>query len=525
MPVTYIPGSPNQTPDQIDPRGLVQLAVAVHQQKQADAQQKRQNALELIKMVSENPDLATMVDHKKIEGAFKDAGMDLASADQVKAMQNLITSGGGASAGAPAAPPPAVPVPGNQLEQLGNTMQGSKAGAQSATPPSDKAAAKAPGGGVTPGGIVTPGTGQLQELQAGALDSFSKQVGSLAPLYMGAASQKQQQFLIGQKQQEIHHLFEDAQSGSPTSVRSFGILNMMNGHNTTAADITAMLTGNNDPVVAKQAMDYSLGNETGGDKAKRLTDTVKTLSASTDFMGKLKDPTDLPRIAQSIVDGHGVPMDLLKRPFSLNEIKDMNGYEKQLIDQGFDPVTAHNSAEAQSLGVPYTMSLPPAMQGLTIQQQEAQAKGVTAEGAYKRGQGAIMEGQAALQRVQEDHDKITKDLDEKLKEKLENYIMMEKNGISVPQELKDELLTKVAAASGISVQRVSHWYNWMYMGSQLEASGEPSKGALAGQEPGAPVSQGTQSPRRSHGSRGGVTPDEAGRIRGLIKSTQDAGSL
>jgi hypothetical protein len=380
MPVTYIPSAQNQTPDQFDPRGLAQIALAIHQTKFAEAEKEKSDAMDTLKMVTENPDLLTMMDPNDLKKKFETAtGGKMASPEQVASMQKMIQSGA-----PPVTPPapPAAPVPSNQLEQLGATMQGNKAGAQSATPPSAGAAAKAPGGGVTPGGIVTPGTGQLQQLQEGAMSSFTKQVGALAPLYLGAASQKQQQYLIAQKQQEIHKLYEEANGGGPGAVRAFGMLQQMNGKTTTADEMRAILSGSNDPAVAKQAMDYALGNETGADLAKRQSSTLTTILGNKEFMQKLKDPTDAPRIAQSIVDGHGIPSDVMKRPLTLDEIKDTNTYQKQLIDQGFAPEDARRAAEANAQGIPYTLSLPTAMHGLTIPQQEAQAKATTAAGMY-----------------------------------------------------------------------------------------------------------------------------------------------
>jgi hypothetical protein len=262
-------------------------------------------------------------------------------------------------------------------------------------------------------------------------------------------------------------------------------------------------------------MDYALGNETGADLAKRTADTLKTVLGSTIIMGKLKDPTDAPRFVDSIVSGHGVPTDMMKRPFSLDEIKEINESQGELIKLGFAPEDARKAAEARALGVPYTLALPPAMQGLTIPQQETQAKTTTAQGAYMRGEGAIMEGQAALAKV---HDKITKSLDEQLKEKLENMLALEKGGVVIPQEVKDENLKKVAAQSGISIERVSHWYNWLYLGSQLESSGTPSAGALAGQGGGASPAAPTPTPRESHIRK--ISPAEANRIKNLVGSTQ-----
>src|SRR5712671_943959 len=139
MPISYIPSAQNQA-EGVDSRGLVQLAMAVHQSKLAEEEQKKGEATSRIKMLTENPDLMSMMDPKAIEKDFKTAGFQLASADQVQAMTKMIQGGGGVEM-APA--PSATPVPSNQLEQLGATMQGNKAGAQSATPPSKGASAKA----------------------------------------------------------------------------------------------------------------------------------------------------------------------------------------------------------------------------------------------------------------------------------------------------------------------------------------------------------------------------------------------
>lgn len=512
MPVSYIPSGQNTLQEaNIDPGQLVQLALAVKQSKLAEKNQQYSQSLDALKMLTENPQLMETTDPKMLEKHLKNVGLDPASADQSAALQKLIEGGG-----APPAPAPSAPVPGNQLEQLGATMQGSKAGAQSATPPSSNAANKAPGGGVTPGGIVTPGTGQLQQLQGQGMKNFTDKVGSLAPIYMGAAAQQQRQFMIAKEQQRLGALHDEVAGGGPGAVAAQAQLYAAAGQHITEADMTALLTNNKDPKVAAEAMNYALHNESGEKQAARYSDTLKTLGSDSSFMGKLKDPTDLPRIVDSIVQGHGMPSDVLKRPMSLNEIKDANAFQKQLVDQGFDPTSASTAADLRAQGIPYTMSLPSAMHGMTIPQQEAGAKVETGRGMLLRGEAAMKEAGINEEKLSLEHDKITKSLDEQLKMKLENMLALQKGGVKIPQPMLDENLAKVAEQSGVSVERVSHWYNWLYLGSQLEGKGVASKTALAGQggDQDSDIPKPVASPRLSHSRN--VTPDEARRIRSMV---------
>jgi hypothetical protein len=519
MPVSYIPTGSGQVDQGPDPRGLVQLALAVHQSKLAEEDQKKQEAMSRIKMLIENPDLMSMMDPNSIQKDIKMSGFDLAKPEQVAAVMKMFQGGGVPEI--PTTPTPSAKVPVNQVEQLGATIQGNAAGAQSATPPSKEAARRAPGGGVTPGGIVTPGTGQLQQLEQGAIDSFTKQFGALAPLYGGAALQKQQQFMTAQKQQEIHQLYLEASGGGPGAVRAFATLNMLNGKTTTADEMRAIWSASDNPAVRKESIDYMLGNETGSDLAKRTSDGLKTILGSPSIMGKLKDPTDAVRLNDSVISGHGVPSDIMKRPFTLDEVKDINVYQKQLVDQGFPPDDARKAAEAQAIGISYALTMPASMHGLTIPQQEAAAKTTTAAGAYMRGQGAIMEGQAALERVKLEHDKITKSLDEQLKEKLENMLALQKGGVVIPQEMLDENLTKVAAQSGIQIQRVYTWWHWL-SGKLQATGGTVSKGALEGQGPTSLVEPGSkaEAARKWVEEHGTTSPENVAYVESLKKKNK-----
>jgi hypothetical protein len=504
----------------VDGQGLVQLMMAVHQQKQAKTEQEKADAMARIKTLSENPDMMGMVDPAAIEKDFKTSGMPLASPEQMKAMTNLIQGGGAASA-------PSAPVPSNQLEQLGKTMQGSKSGAQSGAPASDSAASKAPGGGVTPGGIVTPGTGALQNLHQTALDMYTKQVGSLAPMYMGASAQKQQQFMVGQKQQELHDLFETANGGGPGALAATAQLMNAAGKNITEPDMVAVLSGSKDPQVAKDAMTFALHNESNKDKATRLDSTLKTLGSTPEFMQSLKDPTDLPRIVDSVVQGHGIPSDVLKNGLTLDQLKEERTYEDQLGKTGLDPTTAHKAARARALGVPYTMSLPTAMHGVTLQQQEGTAKTRTSEAEMLTAQADAVKASAEQTKIMSE---LQNPLYKNTLDEVQQIINAKKDGLKIPPEIEQGVLDAVSQLPniGLTPQEVSHWYNWLggteheYKGtSQLPTSqGQPGtgKGTVSSDAP-------LTHAQETHTLSKRVTGEEAQRIKNLRGSMTSGGGL
>lgn len=480
MPVSFVgPGSDQVQQASIDPTQLVQLAAAIHGQKTAEAQQQKENALQTIKLATENPDLLAMMDPNDLKKKFEQGlGVKLASPDQVNA--NLQQQGVGSSA----------PVSGNNIEQLGKTVGGSSSGAQAASPASDKSGAKSPGGGVTPGGIVTPGTGALEKLRDGAVDNFTKQIGALAPVYMGAGSQRQQQFMVAKKQQEIIQDYETAQSGGPGAVAATGRLYLASGKEFNAADGTAVLEGSKDPTVWKQAQDFFLHNESGEHRAERADTTLKTLSSDKDFMGQLKSPGDLPRVVDSIVQGHGVPSGVLRDGFSLSQLGEIRDYSKQLVDQGFDPTTANNSAEAKMLGVPYTASLPTAMHGLTIPQQEASAKTATA-GADQ------VKAAAEFQTAKDNHSKIVSELDDPKYKDLSATIDSLANaahyGVKLPPTVVQGAMDAVANLPniGLTPKDVNGWWTWLTGTPVHTYEGQSQLPSAEKQQQQAPTGKGT----------------------------------
>jgi hypothetical protein len=393
-----VPSPQNQTPDtfnDMDARGLLQIGLAVQQQKFAQSESEKQDSREALKMLSENPDLMATVDPKVVEKHLKNVGLNPASADQVGAMQKLIN---GQIPTPQSAAPPSTPVPVNNVEQIGKSMQPS-GGAQAANPPSSSAGNKAPGGGVTPGGIVTPGTGQLQQLEQTGNQAFQKQVGALAPLYQGAAAQRQQQFMIAQKQNELHHLFEVANSGGPGAVAAQGALYAAAGKEFTETDANAIMTNSEDPAVRADAWTFFRHNESGAALAQRTDSSLKTLSGNTDFMGQLKDPTTVGLANEYVVRGLPVPSDLLRNGFTISQLASQTVYEKQLLDAGVPLQEAHAGAVNHSLGVPYSLSMTKALGGHTVQQLDALSRKTVADADLLRAQSEMVHWKAEADKI------------------------------------------------------------------------------------------------------------------------------
>ena len=86
------PASAPQNTEQIPPTSLMQLAMAVRQQKQAEATQQKSEAAGRLDMLLKNPIMMQMMDPKMIEKDFSILGYKLGSPESIAAAQG---EGGG----------------------------------------------------------------------------------------------------------------------------------------------------------------------------------------------------------------------------------------------------------------------------------------------------------------------------------------------------------------------------------------------------------------------------------------------
>ena len=451
MGVTMLPGPPQfGQGGGADTSGIVQLALAIKQYKNQQTQQKKADAQQKVAMLTQNPQLLMMTDPKDLEKALKE-GYGINVTDQ-----NLPQPGQGGGAPGGVSSIPMTPGLGNatpnSLAAVGNAVQGNKAGAQAGAPVSPTAANAAPGGGVN-----QTGTPQLvEQLAAKAQQDFTTKFGAVAPLYASAMSQIEQEQLKAKTINEIEGLKQNAASGD---FRSMGRLYMLAGKDVTDADMRAMIASSNmDPKVVSQAMDFALGNETDADKAKRFDSTLKTLSSSPDFMGRLQNPTDITEIARSIVYGGKLPEGVgALRLQSLDELGKEADYEKYLTTEiGLPYDMAHTVARARSLGIDTNLSLPKGFQ--TLAQRKVGVTETEAGAAVTSAQAALIKSKSDMLKVTSEIQSLASD---RLNDRLKSMIEARKAKHPFPDEVENGLINEVAREVGLQPEQVKKWYQYV----------------------------------------------------------------
>jgi len=487
MGVTMLPGPPQfGQGGGADTSGIVQLALAIKQYKNQQTQQKKADAQQKVAMLTQNPQLLMMTDPKDLEKALKE-GYGINVTDQ-----NLPQPGQGGGAPGGVSSIPMTPGLGNatpnSLAAVGNAVQGNKAGAQAGAPVSPTAANAAPGGGVN-----QTGTPQLvEQLAAKAQQDFTTKFGAVAPLYASAMSQIEQEQLKAKTINEIEGLKQQATSGD---FRSMGRLYMLAGKDVTDADMRAMIASSNmDPKVVSQAMDFALGNETDADKAKRFDSTLKTLSSSPDFMGRLQTPTDITEIARSIVYGGKLPEGVgALRLQSLDELGKEADYEKYLTTEvGLPYDVAHTVARGRSLGLSPSESLPTSFQGMlsrpTLAQRKVGATEVEAGAAAVSAHAALLKSQADMAKVTAD---ITAMIPDRLNDRLKSMIEARKAKHPFPDDVENALINEVAREAGLQPEQAKKWYQYVTGGESWTYTPVPdsdlARSAAGGPQPKPPA--------------------------------------
>jgi hypothetical protein len=440
-----------------DAGNLIQLAMAVKSFKMQEKKQKKDEASQRVSMLMSNPQLLLMQDPKEME-------KDLATLG-IKVTDQLPANPQDAAKTAP--PTKQDPTQGegsidpNQMATLVGATGGNKSGAQSASPASPNAAGKAPGGGVT-GSLMSPQ--MVESMAAKASERLKQNYGALAPIYMGAQSQLDAARHQAQLQGEIDTLKEGAASGD---IRSMARLAGLAGHQVTDSDIRNMVIANgSDEKAVGQAMDVALHNETGDSKALRFQNMSKDLLGNPQVMDKLVNPLDAYKITSSIVYAGALPEGVEMKSHTMAEYKAEADYEHQLAEDYGTPYSInHFVARSRTLGLSPSGVLPPAMMGIF---SKGNLPGQKAAAATKQADAAMLSATAEKEKADNEHLKITSALETKKSDDLLDRLKLmgeaDKAGHGWPEDLKDSILQQVAAESGLELSRVSHWYNWLYMG-------------------------------------------------------------
>jgi len=490
---TYLPGAPQYGQGGGNQENLVQLAMAIKSFKMQEKEHKKADAQQKLSLLMSNPQLLLMTDPKDLEKSFKDAYdikfNDKTPANPQDATQVAPPTGGPARGGATGGG-----VDPNAIASLANKTQGNKAGAAAGSPPSAGAANKAPGAGVNPS-LMSPQ--DLQHMAGQAQQNFTQKFGAVAPLYAGAMSQLDQERLKAQTIGEIEDLKQRAGRGD---LQAMGRLMLLSGKQLTDADIRGMIVSSNmDPKVVSQALDFALGNETEGDKAKRFDSVLKTLTSTPSFMEKLKEPTDITAIARSVVYAGKLPEGVQTKPLTLTELNAEADYEKHLITEvGLPYDISHTIARGRSFGTDITAVLPQGFQ--TIAQQGAGAK-------TKQADAAMLAAEAEMQKVRQDGLKITSELSLRvhdiLNDRLRTMIEATKAKHPFPQEVQDALLAELGRTVGLSSERVQSWWQHVTGGYTQKYTPVPDT-ELAGEAAGGKGP--TAKPRERSLKQKGITP-------------------
>lgn len=445
MGVTYLPGAPQYGQGggspQIDAMGISRLALAVKQFKMEKEQTERNNALQTLGLLTQNPGLLVATDPKEVEKLMGKIGIKLGGSEGGSLNPNPEQDG---------IPPLPTTLKPNQIAALGALTQGNKAGTQAATPPSKSAAAKAPGEGVTPTGNAQ----MVEHFSSQAVSAFNQKFGALAPLYASGMNQLEQEQIKAHTMNEIEQLKQAAAEGNPAAM---GRLMMLAGKNVTDSDMRAMLFSAEgvDPKVMSQAMDFALGNETEAAKAQRFDSTLKTIMSTKSVMDKLQNPLDAGKIARSLVYSGSLPSDIQTKPLSVDELTNEATYEKQLTeDYGMPYSLSHTIARARSLGLDVSQALPKPILGMlsgpTLAERGVHAKEVTAEADMLKAQNEGLRLSAVLSEKKFDS----------LNARLKTMVEADKAGHAWPKDVRDGLINELASQTGLTPQEVDHWYSF-----------------------------------------------------------------
>jgi hypothetical protein len=453
MGVTYLPGAPQLGQSGNDPQGLVQLAMAVKSFKMQEAQQKRQQAQEKAQLLMSNPSLLVMTDPKDVEKALKEGyGLtfnEKTPSDPAKATQ-VPTDQGGAGGGGTA---PANVDP-NKLAQLGASTGKTGQGAGGGGSPSTGAQP-----GLTSPGVVEHLTSQANQVQMDKL-------GKLAPLYLGAVDAMTMEHMRAQTVTEIEGLRQRAVKGD---FQALGRLMTLSGKQISDADMRGMIASSNmDPKVVQQALDFALGNETDGEKAKRFDSTLKTLMGNQEFMGRLVNPGDATAYARSVVYSGQIPEGIQMKPHSIQELTQEAGYEKQLTDEGLDLSFAHTIARMRTDGINYTMGLPPGFHSITERKVGAQEG--QAEAAKTAANADMLKAQNEARKIAgELHFKLS----DQLNERLRTMVEAAKAKHPFPKDVEEGLINELATQTGLMPERVTKWYQYVTGGHEYSYTPVP----------------------------------------------------
>ena len=212
----------------------------------------------------------------------------------------------------------------------------------------------------------------------------------------------------------------------------------------------------------QQALDVSLGNESGAEKAKRFSSMTKDLLGNTQIMDKLQNPQDAYKIASSIVYSGTWPEGVQMKNKTLADLKAEADYEHQMAeDYGTPYEFNHFLAQGHANALAPSLMLPKGMLGL-LSKETISSRKVGAQ--EKTAQAVLISAQADKEKADDAHNKIAQTLGQvdyqNLNDRIKLMIEADKAKKPWPDDIKQGYLNQLARATELQPEEVDHWYSW-----------------------------------------------------------------
>jgi hypothetical protein len=472
----YVPGGQASSPDQIDFVGLAQAMLQMKREKKSQEQQEAVNRLNTVQgMIKQglqpSPEML-----QQMQKDFKILDIDpkvlTANAQSVQPVQPQQQEAQQQPTNAPVAQP--MPQVNSQaVSAVGNATQGNKAGAQAATPPSDSAAKKAPGGGVNTSGAMTPGGGQFEKAFNQASEGGTQPAMQSDPYAAVRSPQAMQQsynnamemwqgmaatgFQKNQAEGMMADLQRRAMGGDDEALGRFLQLSGMN----IPTDMMMFLRAN--PQQKAAMLSFAAGQETPAQAILRESNTRQMLMQQ---YGGVLDIPQIEEVTKSIMAGQGIPPGIAQKISTIqSRFKEAEFFYKfaQILPVKY----AAAAAQAAAHGLNANLVLPSGMQSLsemTLKIEQQKANAMSAQVGVERERNQMMKTKAEMDAFN-DYNKIMNEMqkqeNEQLMKTLNSLIDMEKADMDVDKTILNETIGKVALQVGVSTERVEGFWSFI----------------------------------------------------------------
>lgn len=405
--------------------------------KQIKTQQQQQAQQQLLTMLQLGEKTGMYPDEKEFSKVAKAAGVPIEGITAI--------AGGGVGP--------------QDTTKMGSALQ-PKAGAQAATPPSTNAATKNPGGGVektTPSGTGTVEKGVAQ------VNPYQQFVERAQQAMADKARTAHEASVL---ESHVNQLKQDVLSDDPTiSSRALGRLMAIGGVDTTVEQ--AQWAGAS-PEQRSQMINLAAGAESPAAREMRLSNQAIQLYGG----GRYETLAD----ARKAAEGQTV-----RTLPNLTRMADEARFVNELVQAGLSFDQAKDVGIKMANGVSMADALPKGVSSVVQQQLALQQRQMAAEErrakATEEGVGIERERlgvereriatttAAANRDIALETQKLALELqkanDQTFNARFDNMINMERAGIEVPEDMRDNLINELAVRSGMTVEKVGKIWQWL----------------------------------------------------------------